>query len=195
MRQADMEIRKGQNMVEHESEIFSRPARTWFQSEKEKAASKGESSATVFDHCADMMSDAGKATYLNASTSSKHDDKKGKKDTTKHGKYDGLSRRVKRRKMAIDADAEEGNNYSVAAAVRKAKKEFKPTKISEPMARTTLAKPKTKAKGKKRSSAFDDDKGKQGGGGHEGMRAKRVKVTLKKGGKTGGKAGGKGKGK
>lgn len=42
IRQADMELRKGQNMVEHEKEIFSRPARTWFQSEKEKAASKGE---------------------------------------------------------------------------------------------------------------------------------------------------------
>jgi ATP-dependent RNA helicase DDX27 len=42
MRQADMEIRKGQNMVEHEKEIFSRPARTWFQSETAKQASKGE---------------------------------------------------------------------------------------------------------------------------------------------------------
>lgn len=42
IRQADMELRKGQNMVEHEKEIFSRPARTWFQSEKEKAVAKGE---------------------------------------------------------------------------------------------------------------------------------------------------------
>lgn len=41
MRQADMEIRKGQNMVEHEKEIFSRPARTWFQSEKEKKKAQG----------------------------------------------------------------------------------------------------------------------------------------------------------
>ena len=30
----------GHNMVEHEAEIFSRPARTWFQSGKEKQASK-----------------------------------------------------------------------------------------------------------------------------------------------------------
>lgn len=41
MKQAEMELKKGQNMVEHEAEIFARPARTWFQSEKEKAASKG----------------------------------------------------------------------------------------------------------------------------------------------------------
>lgn len=43
MRQAEMEIKKGQNMVEHEAEIFARPARTWFQSEKEKSAAKGTS--------------------------------------------------------------------------------------------------------------------------------------------------------
>lgn len=42
-----MEIKKGQNMVEHEAEIFSRPARTWFQSGKEKQASK--STYIVFD--------------------------------------------------------------------------------------------------------------------------------------------------
>lgn len=43
MRQAEMELKKGQNMVEHESEIFSRPARTWFQTEKEKEKAKGQS--------------------------------------------------------------------------------------------------------------------------------------------------------
>lgn len=53
LRQADMELRKGQNMVEHEAEIFSRPARTWFQSEKEKAAAKGEYKPVVLDRDAD----------------------------------------------------------------------------------------------------------------------------------------------
>lgn len=28
-------------MIEHEAEIFSRPARTWFQSEKDKAKAEG----------------------------------------------------------------------------------------------------------------------------------------------------------
>ena len=41
IRQAEMELRKGQNMIEHEAEIFSRPARTWFQSGKEKAQAEG----------------------------------------------------------------------------------------------------------------------------------------------------------
>ena len=41
LRQAEMEIKKGENMLEHEKEIFSRPARTWFQNAKDKQAAKG----------------------------------------------------------------------------------------------------------------------------------------------------------
>jgi len=36
-----MELKKGQNMIEHEAEIFSRPARTWFQTGKEKEKAQG----------------------------------------------------------------------------------------------------------------------------------------------------------
>ena len=36
-----MELRKSQNMIDHEAEIFSRPARTWFQSEKERSKAAG----------------------------------------------------------------------------------------------------------------------------------------------------------
>ena len=45
MRQAEMELRKGENLVQHREEILSRPRRTWFQSEKEKTAAKGKSTA------------------------------------------------------------------------------------------------------------------------------------------------------
>jgi ATP-dependent RNA helicase DDX27 len=41
MRKAEMEIQKGENLLKHEDEIFSRPARTWFQSSKDKAKSQG----------------------------------------------------------------------------------------------------------------------------------------------------------
>lgn len=40
-RQAEMELKKGQNIIEHETEIFSRPARTWFQTGKEKQNAQG----------------------------------------------------------------------------------------------------------------------------------------------------------
>jgi ATP-dependent RNA helicase DDX27 len=36
-----MEVKKGQNMLEHEAEIYSRPARTWFQSGRDKTQSEG----------------------------------------------------------------------------------------------------------------------------------------------------------
>jgi ATP-dependent RNA helicase DDX27 len=41
LRTAEMELKKGQNLIEHEEEIHSRPARTWFQSEKEKQKARG----------------------------------------------------------------------------------------------------------------------------------------------------------
>lgn len=43
LRQAERELKKGENMIDHKKEIFSRPARTWFQTEKEKLAAKGMS--------------------------------------------------------------------------------------------------------------------------------------------------------
>jgi ATP-dependent RNA helicase DDX27 len=36
-----MEVRKGENVMRYQDEIMARPKRTWFATEKEKAASKG----------------------------------------------------------------------------------------------------------------------------------------------------------
>jgi hypothetical protein len=55
MRQADMELRKGQNMVEHQEEIYSRPARTWFQSEKEKQNAKCEFKSLCLPFCSVLV--------------------------------------------------------------------------------------------------------------------------------------------
>ncbi|KAH8595579.1 P-loop containing nucleoside triphosphate hydrolase protein [Bisporella sp. PMI_857] len=40
LQQAEMELRKGENFVNHEDEIKGRPKRTWFESEAEKRAAK-----------------------------------------------------------------------------------------------------------------------------------------------------------
>ena len=40
MGQAEMQVRKGENIMDYESEIMSRPKRTWFESEKEKRVAK-----------------------------------------------------------------------------------------------------------------------------------------------------------
>ncbi|TFY80122.1 hypothetical protein EWM64_g3896 [Hericium alpestre] len=43
LRQAEMELKKGQNMIEHGDEIYSRPARTWFQTGKDKQKAEAAS--------------------------------------------------------------------------------------------------------------------------------------------------------
>lgn len=35
-----MQVKRGENLIDHESEIMSRPKRTWFESEKDKQAAK-----------------------------------------------------------------------------------------------------------------------------------------------------------
>lgn len=37
---AEMQVRKGENMIEHEAEIKSRPKRTWFETEHDKQKAK-----------------------------------------------------------------------------------------------------------------------------------------------------------
>ncbi len=44
---AEMHLRKGENIMEHESEIKSRPKRTWFESEKEKQIAKKSGQAEL----------------------------------------------------------------------------------------------------------------------------------------------------
>jgi ATP-dependent RNA helicase DDX27 len=41
MKIAEMEVRKGENVMRYQDEIMARPKRTWFSTEKEKAIAKG----------------------------------------------------------------------------------------------------------------------------------------------------------
>lgn len=121
-----------------------------------------------------------------ASSRTTKTDANGKKE--KHGKYDGLSRKQKRRKMANEEEERENARSNVATAIRNAKKASRPVKITEPL------KAKSKAAGRKDKKKKGGSKIKLGGKGsafeHEGMRAKPVKVALDKK-----KGGGKGKAK
>nr|ODN94032.1 ATP-dependent RNA helicase DRS1 [Cryptococcus depauperatus CBS 7841] len=169
MRQADMEIKKGQNMVEHEAEIFARPARTWFQTAKEKQAAKH----------------AGKEAYVASFPDAKASQEKGK-ELLKRGKYEGLSRKDKRRRMALEEDAADlAASRSTALAIRSAKKRALPRKITEPepcpapnAKRGRVARSKAKRVTSTRGSAFGGFE--SGPGKNEGMRAKAVKVNLDK---------------
>ncbi|QRV91378.1 DEAD/DEAH box helicase [Ceratobasidium sp. AG-Ba] len=163
IRTAEMELKKGQNMIEHEEEIFSRPKRTWFQTEKEK-----EKAAAI-----------SKQQYQNgfAINDKRITKEKGKAESEKprRDKFSGLTRRAKRRKLAREADAEFNDTRATEAAVRNAKRAQRPGKIGEPLKPSKLARDKQDKKKKKKSkmAGFDRDLGDRGAGAREGMRAKK----------------------
>ncbi|QRW05439.1 DEAD/DEAH box helicase [Ceratobasidium sp. AG-Ba] len=163
IRTAEMELKKGQNMIEHEEEIFSRPKRTWFQTEKEK-----EKAAAI-----------SKQQYQNgfAINDKRVTKEKGKAESEKprRDKFSGLTRRAKRRKLAREADAEFNDTRATEAAVRNAKRAQRPGKIGEPLKPSKLARDKQDKKKKKKSkmAGFDRDLGDRGAGAREGMRAKK----------------------
>jgi len=167
LRKAEMELKKGQNMIEHEAEIYSRPARTWFQSGKEKEKAK-ELSKRLHDN-------GGKANKV-------VDDTKPKRD-----KFSGLSRKAKRRKMITAEDEELGDQKSLNASIRSAKKAARPAKIGVPERgglHTAKKKNKSSTKEPRGGGSFESDLS-QKSQPREGIRARRddaVKVGNKGGG-------------
>ncbi|KAJ7293597.1 DEAD-domain-containing protein [Mycena rebaudengoi] len=156
-RQAEMELKKGQNMIEHEAEIYSRPARTWFQTGKEKlnaeAVSKQQYEASAIP-----------ATKGKAIASS---DEKPKRD-----KFSGLTRKAKRRKLAREEDEELGDDRATNAAIRSAKKGARPKKIGVETSRplTKKASRNRKKVTARTGGAFDKDISQKP---KEGVRAKK----------------------
>jgi ATP-dependent RNA helicase DDX27 len=101
-------------------------------------------------------------------------------------KLSGLSRKAKRRKMTMEEDKELGDNKSVNAAIRSAKKAARPAKIGVPERKDSKS-PKKKRKVSVRSgNTFDSDFG-QKSKSREGVRSKKGDAV--KLGKTGGKKG------
>lgn len=112
IKKSEMELKKGQNLIEHEDEIKSRPARTWFQSEADKKKSKK----------------IGTSAHTNNFTAV--DSKAEKKTGIKRDRFDGLSRKQKRRKMAQEEEAREKVLPVINSSIRAAKKAQRPIKIN-----------------------------------------------------------------
>ncbi|TIB86636.1 DEAD-domain-containing protein [Wallemia mellicola] len=146
IRVAEMELQKSKNMIEHEDEIKSRPARTWFQSEKEKKDSK----------------EAGKEQY-NANFD-KGDADKTKKTHDSLGRklnaFSGLSRKDRRKKeMKEELEADKNKSKGIDYAVRSAKKAVKPQRMSvlaDSSAKSSQA--KSQPSKKRKSTGFEEDK-------------------------------------
>ncbi|KAF8908956.1 P-loop containing nucleoside triphosphate hydrolase protein [Gymnopilus junonius] len=190
IRKAEMELKKGQNMIEHEAEIFSRPARTWFQTTKEKQNAEGLPPSSLSRNgivvTVTILSDLSKLVHENGGRSSKStkalDENKPKRD-----KFSGLSRKAKRRKMIMEEDKELGDDNALNAAIRSAKKAARPPKIGEPErkpSRPLKKKQKSSSKKPRTGGMFENDMGQKSRASNEGIRAKRgdaVKLGKKAG--------------
>ncbi|KAF9344513.1 nucleolar DEAD-box protein required for synthesis of 60S ribosomal subunit, partial [Mortierella sp. AD094] len=137
LRQAEMEMRKSSNLLKHEDEIYSRPAKTWFQTSDEKK----------------NAADASKAAL--------NDPKKRKAaaqaDAPKRDRFAGMSRAKRRRLQLSEEDHQDINSHS--KSIKSAKKALKPTKIPK-LAPEKSATPKTqdqKKKKKKKDVDFSRD--------------------------------------
>ncbi|KAJ7492598.1 DEAD-domain-containing protein [Mycena latifolia] len=171
-RQAEMELKKGQNMMEHEAEIYSRPARTWFQTGKEKLNAEAVS----------------KQQYeASAGPAKKGKDQASSTEKPKRDKFSGLTRKAKRRKLARDEDEELGDDRATNAAIRSAKKSARPAKIGIQVPRQPTKKGSRNSRKKvtaRTGGAFDRDIG-QKGSSAEGVRSKKGDAVGRLGKKVG----------
>ncbi|KAF9456194.1 DEAD-domain-containing protein [Collybia nuda] len=165
-RQAEMELKKGENMIEHEDEIYSRPARTWFQTGKEKQQSEALSKEQY---------EAGFRKVGRLPHNTIAGENKPNRD-----KFAGLSRKAKRRKMTMEDDEELGDQKVLKAAIRSAKKLARPSKIGVRQSQSNTTKKKPKRVVSRAGGAFERDMDKNISGG-EGIRAKKGDAIKKLG--------------
>ncbi|KAG0237065.1 nucleolar DEAD-box protein required for synthesis of 60S ribosomal subunit [Actinomortierella wolfii] len=136
IRQAEMEMRKSQNLLEHEEEIYSRPAKTWFQTEAEKKSAAAAGKAALNDP--------------------KGNKRKAAADAPKRDRFAGMSR-AKRRRLQLSAE-DEKDIKSHGASIKAAKKAARPTKITMSAPEKKPGKPQDQQKKKKKKEVdFSSD--------------------------------------
>ncbi|KAI9096096.1 P-loop containing nucleoside triphosphate hydrolase protein [Phlyctochytrium arcticum] len=158
LRKAEMDVTKMQNMMEHEDEIKSRPARTWFQSEKEKQESKDLGTAK---HNADFGLESDEEEEEKpANRKRKFEQAAAPPPGPKRGKFDGLSRKQKRTKQALEEDAKEiAKQARVARSVKKSARPQRMHTVAERPLKPSGPAPAPKKKG----VVFDQEIIKTGG--------------------------------
>ena len=88
--QAEMQVKKGENMIEHEAEIKGRPKRTWFETQHDKKKAK-EAGRDELNGMRETMKKKGKNAAAAAAAGPKG--KGGGKKAGKAGKPKGKARR------------------------------------------------------------------------------------------------------
>ncbi|KAG9055772.1 nucleolar DEAD-box protein required for synthesis of 60S ribosomal subunit [Serendipita sp. 407] len=184
MRKAEMELQKGENLLKYEEEIHSRPARTWFQSSKEKLKSQGSEFMFISFGFGSNKTEISRKQY-EAGFGEAKENKKAMVEPNNHkpkrDKHAGLSRRVKRRKLAQEEDAKLDAGASIESSIRSAKKAQRPTKIGMPEprnfklhARRSKEKQKGSAKKLGRGMGFGKDASDISKRAREGTHAKKT---------------------
>ncbi|GAA5845564.1 hypothetical protein JCM3766R1_000783 [Sporobolomyces carnicolor] len=169
-RKGNMELQKAQNLLEHEAEIKSRPARTWFQTETEKKTARNLGTA---EHNSKFSQKKGKRPLEEEETLSK---------APKRTPFSGLSRKEKRRKMAAREEAEdrdEGVSQSIGASIRSIKKAARPSKMT--YARPERPEGPAPEQKKQKKAAFDREMGVAGGAGKGEKREGKRERALSRG--------------
>ncbi|CEP07887.1 hypothetical protein [Parasitella parasitica] len=128
IRNAEMQLKKSENMLHHGAEIYARPARTWFQTEAEKKSKKN----------------AGKAEHRANFGVENADSGANTKPKEKRGKYDGMSRQKRRRLQAMEEDDMEKDGRLQKAAARAAKKSSRPAPMTQMRSQKSNSKKKLK---------------------------------------------------
>ncbi|KAG9306629.1 hypothetical protein G9A89_004176 [Geosiphon pyriformis] len=154
IRQVEIELAKSENLLKHEQEIYSRPARTWFQTEKEKQQAKEILGGKYVGQ--DQNGKKRKRTGAGEEKSA------SLKPKMTHGKFAGLPRAKKRRlQLQEQEQLDSANKIATIKSIKLAKKELKPTRITQLPSGQKLGnnkKTKPKSKDKQRAQVrFDMD--------------------------------------
>lgn len=154
MKQAEISIKKAENLVNHAEEIQSRPAKKWFQTEQERQASREAFMKSGLDADDQKKKDQMEQSILEQEIA------KEMQKPIKRGPLAGLTRHQKRRKMIAEKEDK-------ATFAKNQAKQKKAAKVSKKLARENGGKlPQVKKQQKKRrgarlSKGFSKDLGKK----------------------------------
>ena len=149
MQKAEMDLAKAENMIKHADEIYSRPAKQWFQSEKEKRNERQKAIQARQDSNADGSDDGsdGGENSTQKSYKSYYQQELAKEmaKANKHTSLSGLTRKQKRRKMMNSKEDKDTLSKNVAIQKVAAKQAKRAARDGVPTARPTKGKPKKKS--------------------------------------------------
>jgi len=152
IRKAEMEATKAQNMLDHEAEIYSRPARTWFQSSKEKAAAAARAKASEVD---------GVAPEQQQQQPNEVKEKKSDKNARLKAKREADSQKAKVPQLQSETEAFSKNIKSIKSKVRELVQQGVPANKASKIAAAAVTGKTTKHSKKKRKTG---DGGQEDGG-------------------------------